>query len=124
MRRFLPLPRIAAPAVIAVTTLAVFPGIITAQGPLTPPGPPAPTMQTLDQIGSKTDQANNGITTANSKLDSVANMLGKRTPISALPFTISTSGSYYLTGNLTATADGDAITVSGDNVTIDLNGFN
>ena len=44
-----------------------------------------------------------------------------RTPISSLPFTISSSGSYYLTGNLTSTGDG--IVVQVDNVTIDFNGF-
>jgi parallel beta-helix repeat protein len=71
---------------------------LLAQGALTPPGAPAPTMKTLNQIEP-------------------------RTPISALPFTISAPGSYYLTGNLTATADGTAITVSADYVTIDLNGF-
>jgi len=34
-----------------------------------------------------------------------------RTPISSLPFTISTSGSYYLTKNLSV-ATGDGITIS------------
>lgn len=70
------------------------------QGSLTPPaGTPAPTMKTLDQ-------------------------LEPRTPISALPFAINiSSGSYYLTGNLTATADNVGIIVAADNVTIDLNGF-
>ncbi|OAI42198.1 hypothetical protein AYO41_04635 [Verrucomicrobia bacterium SCGC AG-212-E04] len=46
-----------------------------------------------------------------------------RTAITSLPITISTPGSYYLTGNLTATADGTAITIAADNVTIDLNRF-
>lgn len=46
---------------------------------------------------------------------------GVRTPISSLPFTISSSGPYYLTGNLTATTNGIIVTV--DNVTIDFNGF-
>jgi Right handed beta helix region len=70
------------------------------QGPLPPPpGPPGPTMKTLDQIDAK---------------------LEKRTPISALPFTISTSGSFYLTGNLSGTT---GITATVSNVTIDLNGF-
>jgi hypothetical protein len=84
----------------ALTSTAVF-----AQGPLTPPGAPAPTMKTLDEIHSK-------ISTAGEK----------RTPISALPFTISTPGSYYLTGNLSVVS-GDGITIGADCVTVDLNGF-
>lgn len=83
-----------------------------AQGPLAPPAAPAPSMKTLDQIEA-------------------------RTPIPATPvgfypyvgppayFTISQSGSYYLTGNLTVPAGKDAIViVDGVNdVTLDLNGF-
>jgi hypothetical protein len=81
-----------------------------AQGPLPPPGPPGPTMKTLDQIDGKLD-------TIDAKLD-------KRTPISSLPFTIGTPGSYYLTGNLQFTAAaGHAITITVSNVTLDLMGF-
>ena len=57
------------------------------------------------------------------ELDDAATKAEKRTPISALPFTIATPGSYYLTGNLTGTAGQDAITINADNVAIDLNGF-
>jgi parallel beta-helix repeat protein len=39
------------------------------------------------------------------------------------PYTIGASGSYRLTGNLTAPAGKDAIDVTASNVTIDLNGF-
>ena len=46
-----------------------------------------------------------------------------RTPISSLPFTITTSGSYYLTGNLSPGVNQNGIIVAADNVTIDLNGF-
>ncbi len=46
-----------------------------------------------------------------------------RTPIAALPFTISQSGSYYLTKNLSTAVDQNGVTVNADNVTIDLNGF-
>ena len=68
-----------------------------AQGPLIPPGAPAPTMKTLDQIEA-------------------------RTPISSAPFTISQPGSYYITANLTVSS-GDAITIAAHGVTLDLNGF-
>jgi hypothetical protein len=81
--------------------VTLLPGLLLAQGPLTPPGAPAPTMKTLDQLDAK---------------------LEKRTPISALPFTISAAGSYYLTGNLNV-ATGTAITITADDVTLDLNGF-
>jgi Right handed beta helix region len=71
---------------------------ILSQGLLTPPGVPAPTMKTLDQIEP-------------------------RTPISSLPYTISAAGSYYVTGNLTGVAGSNGITVTADHVTLDLGGF-
>ena len=68
------------------------------QGPLAPPGAPAPTMKTLDQIEP-------------------------RTPISSLPFTISQPGSYYLTASLQFSAtSGNAITIASGDVTLDLMG--
>jgi len=46
------------------------------------------------------------------------------TPIAAAPFTITTSGSYCLTGNIqTPIGTGAAIAVEADNVTINLAGF-
>ena len=69
------------------------------QGSLTPPGAPAPTMKSLDQIEP-------------------------RTPISALPYGISTGGSYYLTTSLTGVGGNlNGINISSGNVTLDLNGF-
>ena len=68
-----------------------------AQGSLTPPGAPAATMKTLDQ-------------------------LEPRTPIASLPYTISTPGSYYLTTNLTTTVS-NAIIIAASGVTLDLKGF-
>jgi hypothetical protein len=70
----------------------------SAQGSLTPPGAPAPTMLTLSQVEPRTPITN---TTA---------------------VTISASGSYYLTANITVTT-GNAISINASGVTLDLNGF-
>ena len=75
----------------------LLPAFAFPQGNLTPPGAPAPTMKTLDQVEA-------------------------RTPISTTPFTITNSGSYYLTKNLAVTS-GHAIVIAADGVTLDLNGF-
>ena len=69
-----------------------------AQGALTPPGAPAPTMKSLAQIEP-------------------------RTPISSLPFTISAPGAYYVTTNLTGVSGSSGITITSGNVTLDLGGF-
>jgi hypothetical protein len=87
-------------AVALLTLLAISSSRLStarAQGSLTPPGAPAPTMKSLDQIEA-------------------------RTPISAAPYTISQPGSYYLTGSLQVSS-GSAITIVANGVTLDLNGF-
>ena len=68
------------------------------QGALAPPGAPAPAMKTLQQIEP-------------------------RTPISSLPATITSSGSYYIVSNLVGSAGSDGIAIAANNVTIDLCGF-
>jgi hypothetical protein len=79
-------------------------------------------MLTLEQIGAKADGTNSKIDTANSKLDAVDAKAEKRTPISSAPFTISSSGSYYVTQNLVVST-GTAITIAASRVSLDLNGF-
>ena len=69
-----------------------------AQGALTPPGAPAPTMKTLAQIEP-------------------------RTPLAALPVTLTNAGSYYLTTNLVGVPGQNGITINADPVTLDLGGF-
>ena len=81
----------------AVGIVAFTPSLAHGQGILTPPGAPGPTMKSLDQVEP-------------------------RTPISSVPYAINTSGSYYLTGNLTVNS-GIAISINAGGVTLDLNGF-
>lgn len=80
---------------MALAGLLMF-ALLAVAGHLEPSAPPGPTMKTLYEVEP-------------------------RIPISSLPYTISTPGSYYLTGDLTATGTG--ITVNADNVTIDLMGY-
>ncbi len=77
-----------------------------AQGSLTPPGTPAPTMKTLQQLEPRTDM----------------NLLtGDATAVAV----ISSPGSYYLTSDLSGESGKDTIRVisTGGRITIDLNGF-
>jgi Right handed beta helix region len=84
-------------AALLLSSFILHPSSLHAQGSLTPPGAPAPTMITLNQIEP-------------------------RTPISSAPYTITQPGSYYLVTNLYI-AVGDGIAISANNVTLDLNGF-
>ncbi len=77
-----------------------------AQGPLTPPGAPAPTMTTLDQVEPR-------ITVNATNTPGDADSLYK----------ITQPGSYYLSGNLTGVSSKIGIEIATNNVTLDLMGF-
>ncbi len=76
-----------------------------------------------NSVGSRADGLGDGIvvTNGNATLDSLAAARDRRTPVSAAGTTIG-SGSYYLTQDLMVSS-GDALTISGSNVTLDLNGY-
>jgi parallel beta-helix repeat protein len=76
------------------------------QGSLLPPGAPAPTMRTLDQIEPRTPI---NATTTPGDADSI--------------FRITQPGSYFFTGNITGVAGKHGIEVAASNVTIDMRGF-
>ncbi len=82
-------------------------GTLAGQGPLVPPGAPAPTMKKLDQIAST------GIAINDTNTPGDVNSL----------YVISSPGTYYLTGNVTGVAPKRAILINSVNVTVDLNGF-
>jgi parallel beta-helix repeat protein len=79
---------------------------VLAQGSLTPPGVPQPTMKTLTQVEPRIP------------IDAT-NTPGQ----SDCVHSIAAAGSYYLTGNITGESGKNGIRVDADNVSIDLNGF-
>jgi hypothetical protein len=91
--------------VIAFSTLNSQLSTAFAQGSLTPPRAPAPTMKSLDQIEPRTP------------VDAT------HTPGNSFEeFIITQPGSYYLTSNINLT-NGEAIAITTNGVTLDLNGF-
>lgn len=84
--------------------LLLAPLALLAQGPLTPPGSPAPLGKTLTQVEPRTD---------------ILTLPGD----AAATRVISQPGSYYLTGDLIGETGKAGIRVDAANVTLDLNGF-
>ena len=84
---------------VTVAVLFAFPvRTARAQGPLAPSSSPSAIFKSLQEVEP-------------------------RTPISSLPFDISESGSYYVVSNLTGQAGTNGITITTDDVTLDLLGF-
>ena len=82
---------------------------VLAQGSLTPPGVPAPTMKTLEQIEPRIDLQNapaSAVTTTDANFH----------------YIITQPGSYYLSANLGVTKL-NGIQINAEGVTLDLNGF-
>lgn len=98
-------PRIATAGLLITVHCSLITGLF-AQGPLTPPGPPAPTFKTLEQVEPRVPIA------TNTTPGDVNNQ-----------FIISQPGSYYLTTNIVAVAAKYGIRIQADDVTLDLHGF-
>ena len=96
-------------AIAAVAGLAA--GWARAQGPLNPPGPPLASMKTLAQIHAQAVLAEPRTALGAESTPGQSNYV----------YAVTNPGSYYLTGNLTATNGG--ILVLADDVSIDLCGF-
>lgn len=97
---------------IAVALLSITGGAL-AQGSLTPPGAPAPTMRTLEEIHATAAEPPHAGIAINAQ-----NTPGTDTAM----FVISVPGRYYLTDSFTAEEGKSGIELLTGNVHIDLNG--
>lgn len=96
--------------------LSLGSGLAMAQGPLTPPNTAGPIVgPTAPLDGSGIPQA--GMKTLHQVEPRIALAGG------TIAHVISQPGSYYLTGNLNQSGTTSGITISADNVVLDLNGF-
>ncbi len=99
-------------AVVALLIVCAAPSKIFSQGPLTPPGAPAPTMKSLSDLDAH-------ITSASEKRIDVLTLPGDATN----QHIISAQGSYYLSGPLTGVSGQNGINIQNGNVKVDLNGY-
>jgi hypothetical protein len=91
---------------LVVLSSFILPNSSFAQGSLTPPGAPAPTMKTLTQVEPRTPLDE---THTPGDFNSV--------------FRITQPGAYYLTGNLPGQSGRHGLKIDANDVTVDLNGF-
>jgi parallel beta-helix repeat protein len=94
---------------LLLSTLNLQLSTVLAQGPLTPPGAPAPTMKTLQQIEPRIDLQN-------------APAPAVDTTNASFHFVITQPGSYYLSANVGVTKT-NGIRINSRGITLDLNGF-
>src|SRR6476661_1617880 len=97
-------------ALLILVSSFLLPPSSFAQGSLTPPGPPAPTMKRLDEVEPRTN------------LQATSAPAGVDTTNPNYQFVITQPGSYYLSTNLAVTK-ANGIQINAEGVTLDMNGF-
>lgn len=131
--------------IMAALSVMSIAGMVWAQGSLTPPGVPEPTMKTLDQLDTAIDGVRNVVSQVKNAVAQVSNTVSQvesdvaqvsnaveeveaRIDLATVAgdatyhHIISQPGSYYLSGNLAVTKN-SGISITATNVTLDLNGF-
>ena len=97
-------------ALLAALFVMLHSTFVLAQGSLTPPGAPAPTMKKLDEVEARTN------------LQGVPAPAGVDTTNVNYHFIINQPGSYYLSANVGITKT-NGIQINAEGVTLELNGF-
>jgi hypothetical protein len=93
--------------------LLATPTLVLAQGALTPPGAPNPTMRSLDQLGAQLDELQTARIAVND-----SNTPGGANAV----YVINDKGHYYLTSDITIRGAKDGVLIADSDVTLDLNG--
>ncbi len=96
-------------------------GLAFGQGSLTPPGTPAPTMKTLDELNTSITQISNAVMNTDTRID-IATVMYTTAGTNVIDHYITQPGEYYLSSNLNAT-NWCCIYIIAEGVTLDLNGF-
>jgi hypothetical protein len=106
---------------LALVLFITLSQIVWGQGSLTPSGGPAASMKSLGEIDQSISNVLISVKRAEPRTPLIAGESGVSIDASG-SISINSSGSYYLTENLTVSF-GNGITINSDEVTLDLNGF-